>query len=154
MVCKTLVLEIWGTFHTFQTFHSIPWVKKNEIFFFAFFLRIESFWLQKCNKKNLTRFFAFEVTLTQDLEFFWKFSTFSIFFFFRIELKNAKQFFYPIMRSAHLTLRIFSKFWKFRIFSTFWKFSFFFLFLKKVKQFKKFKKFSISRSQTSPWSWA
>ena len=96
---KTVLDPLWGTFHTFQTFHSIPWVKKNRIFFFAFFLRIESFWLQKCKKKILTRFFAFEVMQTWDLEFyleFFKLFDFLSFFFFRIESfwvqKNEKIF--------------------------------------------------------------
>ena len=82
---------LWGKFHTFQTFHSIPWVKKNRNFFFAFFLRIESFWLQKCKKNILTRFFAFEVMQTWDLEFFLEiFKIFDFFFFFFFELTHSE----------------------------------------------------------------
>ena len=36
---------------------SSPRVKKIEKIFFAFFLRIETFWFQKCNKNFLTRKF-------------------------------------------------------------------------------------------------
>ena len=67
---EKLSLTLYGENSTHSR-HSIPSPGAKKIdFFFDFFLRIESFWLQKCKKKILTRFFAFEITLIQDLEFF------------------------------------------------------------------------------------
>ena len=89
--------------HSTHSRHSIPspGSKKIENFFFAFFLRIESFWLQKSNKKNLTRFLPLWGHASWDLEYFWKISKFQkkkSFFFFELnhsESKKTKKIFWP-----------------------------------------------------------
>ena len=94
----------------------IPQGQKIEKKFFLFFLRIGSFWLQKCNKKILFRNFPLPGHVTWDLEFFWKISKIfeKIFFVYFFELTNSeskktKKIFLSIMRSRHhLRLRIFS----------------------------------------------
>ena len=66
----------------------IPRGQKVEKIFFCFFLRIEAFWFQICNKKNLVRNFPLPGHVTWDLEFFlkiWKFSNFFFRLFFRID---------------------------------------------------------------------
>ena len=98
----------------------IPRGQKVEKIFFCFFLRIGSFWFQKCNKKNLVRNFPLPGHLTWDLEFFrkiWKFSKKKFSFIFsnwlNLSRKKRKKYFCPLWgHDTTWDLEFFRQIWK------------------------------------------
>ena len=90
---KNLVDPPGVTFLSDDVIYGHPLGSKKSEFFFCFFLRIEAFWFQKCNKKFLIRKFPLPGHVTWDLEFFRKImKIFDFFFrfFFRIESFEKK----------------------------------------------------------------